>query len=88
MIGIRISSHPLAQTLVASFGKPIATTSANLHGKPNPYSIDDIRRQWTSEVLLPDLCIDSGILHSAPPSTVIKVTGDRITVLRQGTLTV
>lgn len=87
-VGIRISSHPFAQELALRFGKPIATTSANLHGHPNPYSPTDIMSQFMDAEFLPDLVIDSGVLPTAPASTVIAVDGEKLTVLRQGELVV
>lgn len=85
-IGVRISSHPFAMDLATAFGKPVATTSANLHGKSNPYSVQDIESQWADSAPLPELVIDGGILPVAPPSTVIRVTGEEMQVLRQGEL--
>lgn len=85
-IGVRISSHPFAMKLAQTFGKPIATTSANVHGKPSPYSIAEIEAQWAGAPLVPELLIDAGTLPPADPSTVIRVAGDTITVLRQGAL--
>lgn len=85
-IGVRISSHPFAMKLAQTFGKPIATTSANVHGKPSPYSIAEIEAQWAGAPLVPELLIDAGTLPPADPSTVIRVAGDTITVLRQGSL--
>lgn len=87
-IGVRISSHPFAMQLAEGFGRPIATTSANLHGEANPYSVKDIESQWATSSLLPDLVIDSGILPTAPPSTVVEILGDSIRVLRQGDVVV
>jgi len=86
-IGVRVSSHPFATTLAEAFGKPIATTSANIHGKPNPYSVQEIREQWTDMSVLPELIIDSGTLPESPPSTVVRVDREGgVTVLRQGAL--
>jgi L-threonylcarbamoyladenylate synthase len=82
---VRISSHPFALALVEAFGGPIATTSANRHGMPSPYSPEEILQQWkgtASEVLL----VDHGRLAVAPPSTVVQVVGSGLTVLRQGAL--
>jgi len=86
LIGVRISSYPFAMKLAEAFDKPIATTSANLHGKPNPYSISDIESQWAGALLLPELLIDAGPLPIADPSTVIRISGNAVTVLRQGIL--
>jgi L-threonylcarbamoyladenylate synthase len=84
-LGVRVSSHPLAQRLAAAFGNPLSTTSANLHGQPNPYSIDDIVRQFENEEIQPDLILDSGVLTPTPPSTVIDLTNEGRT-LRKGTI--
>lgn len=83
-VGLRISPHTVALALVRAFGKPIATTSANLHGKPNPYSIEDILSQFSGAEPVPDLILDSGTLSVAPPSTVAEVIGEDIRILRQG----
>ena len=73
-IGIRISSHPLAMELATRFGRPLSTTSANLHGKPSPYSAQEIERQFASAAVRPDLILDSGEIPSALPSTIIDLT--------------
>lgn len=86
MIGLRISSHQFALSFAEKFGKPIATTSANLHGKPNPYSPKDISSQFRGRTLVPDLLIDGGTLPIAPPSTVVAITGEGLKTLRQGDL--
>lgn len=86
-VGIRISSHSTAQALVERFGRPIATTSANVHGQANPYSPDDLRQQFSVSPL-PNLVLDEGTLAPTPPSTVIEVIGDTLRVLRQGALTI
>ena len=41
-LGIRISSHPLANKIVKKFGKPITATSANASYQKRPYKISDI----------------------------------------------
>ncbi len=90
-LGVRISSHPLAQQLVSAFGSPLSTTSANLHGQSNPYSSADILSQFTSrnsepgtQHPEPDILLDSGPIPMAPPSTVIDLTGGNSGVLRRG----
>jgi L-threonylcarbamoyladenylate synthase len=75
-LGIRLSSHPLAQELVTRFSSPLSTTSANIHGLANPYSAEDIAHQFTGQSIQPDLIIDSGSLPPTPPSKVIDLTDD------------
>ncbi len=82
-IGVRVSSHPFAQLLAKEYGKPISTTSANLHGQPNPYSVKDIQHQYEAAALKPDLVMDGGTLEQKPPSTIIDLTKDG-QVLRAG----
>ena len=88
MIGVRISSHAFAAELATQFGKPIATTSANIHGQPSPYSPAEIERQFTGHSPAPDLLISEGELAIASPSTVVSVTRDGMRILRQGALVI
>ncbi len=85
-LGIRISSSPVAESLVTAFHSPISTTSANLHGQPNPYSAEDIIAQFKDQTYQPDLILDSGMLPQTPPSTVINLAKDEgeFETLRQG----
>ena len=77
-IGVRVSSHPVAKALAMEFAAPISTTSANFHGKPNPYTVADILMQLRENKILPDLILDSGALPPVKPSTVIDCTGDPV----------
>jgi L-threonylcarbamoyladenylate synthase len=85
-LGIRISSHPLAMTLAEKFGSPISTTSANIHGQPNPYSIEDMTAQFSGKEFVPDLILDSGKLPPTPPSTIVDLTQPGGGIVRAGTL--
>ena len=79
-IGIRVPDLPQeAQTVVERLGF-VAATSANLHGGPDPASVEDVPH----EIL--DGCgavVDAGELPGAP-STVIDLTGPDPVVLREG----
>lgn len=74
-LGIRVSSFPLAQTLARRFGKPLSTTSANIHGEPDPYAPEEIS-------VKPDLVLDSGPLPHNKPSTVLDLTQGDIRIIR------
>ena len=80
--GVRCPDHPLVQSLAAAVG-PIATTSANLSGQPTPHTAAE------AAAAFPDvqLVIDGGRLQ-APASTVVEVSQDGLTILRQGALVV
>lgn len=85
-LGVRISSHSIASQLAARFSRPLSTTSANVHGQPNPYSAQEIADQFSTEEEQPDLILDSGTLPEAPPSTVIDLTGNKRKIIREGML--
>lgn len=80
-LGIRLSSHPIAQQLVQAFGKPLSTTSANISGKEPCYSVEEIAKQFPdtddSVVLL-----DGGELEKRAPSQVISFINGKVEYLR------
>ncbi len=77
-IGLRVSSHPLATSLAQRFGKPLSTTSANIHGFPNTYSAEEIVAQFKDQLVQPDLILDAGTLPKNPPSKIIDLTAGGI----------
>jgi L-threonylcarbamoyladenylate synthase len=72
-IGVRISSHPVAQSLVERFGRPITAPSANPAGATPPRTVDTARNYFGQRV---DLYLDAGMLRGEPASTVVEVNGD------------
>ncbi len=85
-LGVRVSSSPDAALLVTACNFPTSTTSANLHGLPNPYSAADIIKQFENQEHQPDLILDSGTLPQVPPSTVIDCTKEVLEEKRPGNL--
>lgn len=83
-IGIRVSDNDFCIKLCEKFGKPLVTTSANISGKGAPYSVEEIQNQFADSKLKLDLIINGGILPQNKPSTIVKVTDDKIEILRQG----
>ena len=86
-VGIRLPAHALSRKLARLLGRPITTTSANISGKPAPYSVVVIRRQLSSQKFKPDFIIDSGGLPKKLPSTIVEITGNKIKILRVGATT-
>lgn len=76
-IAVRVSSHPVAQTLSRKLGKPIVSTSANKAGRPVAYRVEDTQIEA-------DFTIDSGKLPKRKPSTIARIVNKRIEVLRKG----
>ncbi len=83
-LGVRVSSHPVAQRLAELCEVPLSTTSANLHGYPEPYSAEEIFEQFQEQDLQPDLILDAGVLPRTPPSTIVDLTEGTPKILRQG----
>jgi len=80
-IGVRVSGHPVARTLVSMFGKPITGTSANISGRAGCNRIEDL--DWRVAAQL-DLILDAGPLTGGQGSTVVDVTGHRPVIVREG----
>ncbi|WP_455391612.1 L-threonylcarbamoyladenylate synthase [[Eubacterium] cellulosolvens] len=80
LIGFRFPDHEVTKELISRFG-PITATSANLHGGPNPLTIDSTLAQFGHKV---GIYLDSGACAIAKPSTVIDATGETIKIIRHG----
>lgn len=80
-IGIRVSSHPVANALVKKLGRPLTTTSANLSGFPPSSKISHLKSYFQDKI---DLMIDCGNLAPSRGSTVVDVTEDKLTIIREG----
>ncbi len=80
-VGIRITSHPIAQALARGLGRPLLTTSAVVGDDHEPCrDAEEILEAFGKHI---DLVIDAPQTEAAP-STVIEVDGDTITVIREG----
>lgn len=87
-LGIRIPNHPWTLQLIAKFGKPVTTTSANTSGKKQPYSLSDWQKYTSNnKQTMVSLFIDAGHLGNRPTSTVVDTTLNEPSILRQGELT-
>ncbi len=81
-IGFRIPECDFILKLIKSHSFPLAGTSANLSGEPPAFQ----PQQVLSELkLMPDLVVDSGLISTdSLPSTVVKVNGSKLEILREG----
>ena len=82
-LGVRVPDNEYARALFAECG-PMTTTSANLHGGKDPHNADEVSEELASQV---DYVLDFGPCKHAKGSTIIKITGEDITLLREGVLT-
>jgi tRNA threonylcarbamoyl adenosine modification protein (Sua5/YciO/YrdC/YwlC family) len=80
-VGIRVTSHPIAQALARKLGRPLLTTSAIAPETGEPCrDADEILEAFSKHI---DVVIDTE-QTPAEPSTVIEVDGDNITLIREG----
>lgn len=80
-VGIRVTSHPIAQALARGLGRPLLTSSAIAPETQQPCrDADEILEAFGSAV---DVVIDAA-QTPAEPSTVLEVDGDEIKLLRAG----
>lgn len=83
-IGIRIPGHPIARALVQQVQGPITGTSANLSGQPGCCLVSQLPRTLVQAA---DLILDAGRLKGGKGSTIVDVTTEPISILRQGIIT-
>ncbi|MBA3395813.1 MAG: threonylcarbamoyl-AMP synthase [Deltaproteobacteria bacterium] len=80
-VGIRVTSHPIAQALARGLGRPLLTTSATLPETHEPCrDAEEILDVFERHI---DVVLDSA-QTPAEPSTVLEVVGEEITLIRQG----
>lgn len=80
-VGVRVPDDPICIRLIERFGGPITGTSANRTGSPPAVNARQVRQQLGSSV---DYILDAGESQQAKPSTVVRVAGNEVTVLREG----
>lgn len=83
-IGVRIPDLKVAQELVKMTGKPLTSTSANITGKGNCYTVECVTRMFQDAESQPDLILDAGEIPEVAVSTVVRVDGSKVNVLRDG----
>ena len=80
----RVTSYPLAASLAREFGCPIISTSANITGKSPVLSYEKAVSVFGKNV---DIILRTKEELIGKPSTVVDVTSGRLTLVREGSLT-
>lgn len=83
-VAVRCPSHPVAHRLIELCGFPIAAPSANLSGKPSPTSAAHVAKDMDGRV---DMILDGGESEIGLESTIVKIDGDGLILLRPGGIT-
>lgn len=87
-LGIRIPDLSLNLLVSKSLDKPYTTTSANVAGNPNPYTVEDCLNQLSAKkTKMISLVVNIGRLPQIKPSTLLDLTVDPPKILRKGPVT-
>ena len=80
-IAVRIPNHPVCLALIRRLGNPLIGTSANISGQPAAVTAEEVRQGLGGKI---DLIIDGGRCPGGRESTVVNVTHEPPTILREG----
>ena len=81
-VGIRMPDNTVCLDLINKFGKPIATSSANISNEPATNFVDEnLIKKFNNNV---DFILDSGKIDGNVPSTIVRVVGNKVNILREG----
>lgn len=83
-VAARVSSHSVAQALVVAAGRPITATSANPAGANPARTVAEVDAYFCGTAVH---LLDGGQTPGGPPSTLVRLHGDDIEVLRKGAIT-
>lgn len=81
-IGVRMPDHEFVRALLRAAG-PLATTSANISGGPNPKDAQEVLAQLDGRV---ELVLDGGPAAGGVPSTVVGCMGPELVIYREGAI--
>lgn len=85
-IAVRWSPHPLVASLLARWGRPLLSTSANPSGSPPLTSSLAVSKLWGTRLAL---ILDDPTPVDSPdptPSTILRVRKEGVTLVRPGAL--
>lgn len=83
-VAIRVPVHPVFQELLQSVECPLAAPSANVSGRPSPTCAEHVRHDMGDDLFI----LDGGTCQHGIESTVVRVVGNIIHVLRPGAVRV
>ena len=82
-LAFRVPASDLARRLIAASGGGLPVTSANISGKPDATTAEEVRQQLDGRIAL---ILDGGKTPGGVPSTVVDCTGSEVKILREGAI--
>lgn len=83
LVGLRIPKHEMARRFIHESDGTIIGTSANISGHPSSRTAEEVLLQLEDRI---DLVLDGGPAPLGRESTVVRVVGDEITLLREAAI--
>jgi L-threonylcarbamoyladenylate synthase len=83
-VAVRAPAHPLARALIEAFGGPVAAPSANPSGRVSPTTREHVLEGLGGRIAA---VFDGGACPVGVESTILRVDGPAITLLRPGGVT-
>ena len=83
-VGIRCPGDPVARELIRLAGVPVAAPSANVSGRPSPTTANHVVDDLSGRI---ECIIDGGESEVGLESTIVKIDGGRLVLLRPGAIT-
>ena len=83
-VALRCPSHPIAKELIKAANVAIAAPSANLSGSPSPTTGEHVISDLNGKI---DAIINGGEAEIGLESTIVKIEGESLSLLRPGAIT-
>ena len=83
-VAIRVTENSVAHNLILQFDGPIAAPSANKSGRISPTTAEHVDSEFGDEL---GMIIDGGACKKGIESTIVRVDGNSIEMLRPGSIT-
>jgi L-threonylcarbamoyladenylate synthase len=82
-LAFRVPANDVARRLIAASGGGLPVTSANLSGRPDATTAEEVVAQLDGRIAL---VLDGGRTPGGVPSTVVDCTGPDVKILREGAI--
>jgi L-threonylcarbamoyladenylate synthase len=85
-VAVRMPGPSAARALVERLGRPVTASSANLPGEPPAANSDEVNRIFAEAVQSGALFVLPGVAPGGKPSTLVRILGDQVTIVREGAI--
>ncbi len=83
-IGVRIPNNKIVKEIIKKINSPLVLTSVNISGEMPIIDLDDLNSEISNNIRY---AIDVGIIDKGVESTIVKVTNNKVEILREGKIT-